>query len=122
MNNKEIIKTYLKAQIDHNSKLCRELLADNFHFKGPMEEHFDANSFMNSFEKFIMVIKNIEIEQLIVEDEDVVAIYNFTTDIPNVENTRTAELFTIKNNKIIKSRLFFDTPQWRIVMQKMMKQ
>ena len=87
-----------------------------------MEEHFDANSFMNSFEKFIMVIKNIEIEQLIVEDEDVVAIYNFTTDIPNVENTRTAELFTIKNKKIIKSRLFFDTPQWRIVMQKMMKQ
>ncbi|GGI57589.1 nuclear transport factor 2 family protein [Winogradskyella haliclonae] len=118
--NKKLVKAYLNAQINHDFSGCRSLLDDDFHFKGPIEEHFGADNFMLSFEKFIMIIKSIEIEQLIEERDDVLALYNFTTDIPTVENTRTAEVFTIRGNKIIKSRLFFDTPEWREVIEKMM--
>lgn len=117
MTKKEIVTAYLQAQKENSPAECRAQLATSFHFKGPIEEHHGADTYMESFGKFVMMIKGIEIHQLIEEGNEVVAVYDFITEIPSVERTRTAEVFTVENGEITKSRCFFDTPEWRTVMQ-----
>lgn len=93
-------------------------LADDFHFKGSIDEFGSASSFRALATEFGKAITKLD-ERLVVDDgRHVVTIFDFDTALP-VPEIPCAEILTIDNGRIVDAELIFDATDFRPVMDNM---
>jgi len=108
MSNTDIVKRFSKAFFEKNLEIVKELVAENYRFKGPMME-------MNSGEELIGFIETMPMEATeisstyIEQGNQVIKICNFDFTTPPIGPQDMCEIFTIEDGKILKSQLFYDT-------------
>ncbi len=108
MSNTDIVKRFAQAFFDKDIDTVKELVAENYSFKGPMME-------MNSREELIAFIENLPFEvteinsSYIEQGNQVVKICRDDFTVPPIGTQDMCEVFTFENGKIVKAQLFYDT-------------
>src|SRR5262245_17014560 len=103
----EVVEQYQRAFGSGDLETARSLLADDLHFKGPLEEFDSADAFMQSVARLAQIITGTELKKVIADGNDVVTIYELRTSTP-AATSDVAEWATVKNGKIAEIRVFFD--------------
>lgn len=108
MSNTDIAKCFGKAFFEKDIETVKELVAENYSFKGPMME-------MNSREELIGFIENLPFElteissSYIEQGNQVVKICRDDFTVPPIGPQDMCEVLTFENGKIVKAQLFYDT-------------
>jgi len=105
--NEQIVKQYFELFFSENVKYdkIRTLLADDFHFTGPLLR-------ANSADEYINILKNVgagnlsaNINSILSNENEVAVFYNMITPFGEV---KTVEWFLFENNKIKSIELLND--------------
>jgi ketosteroid isomerase-like protein len=103
----EVVEQYQRAFGRGDVQTARSLLADELHFKGPIEEFNSADEYMQSVAKLAQIVTGTDVKKVFADGDDVVTIYDLHTNTP-AGTTNVAEWATVKNGKISEMRVFFD--------------
>jgi ketosteroid isomerase-like protein len=102
-----VVERYHGAFGSGDVQAARSLLADDLHFKGPIEEFRNADDYMKSVGKLAQIVTGSDVKKVVAEGDDVVTIYDLHTNTP-AGTSNIAEWATVKNGKIAEMRVFFD--------------
>lgn len=108
MSNTDIAKRFAQAFFDKDIDAIKDIVAENYSFKGPMME-------MNSREELIDFIENLPFEvkeissSYIEQGNQVVKICRDDFTVPPIGPQEMCEVLTFENGKIVKTQLFYDT-------------
>jgi ketosteroid isomerase-like protein len=103
----ELVERYHRAFGSGDIQTARSLLADDLHFKGPIEEFNDADHYLQSVGKLARIVTGTDVKRVLADGDDVVTIYDLHTNTP-AGTSNIAEWATVKNGKIAEMRVFFD--------------
>jgi ketosteroid isomerase-like protein len=103
----EIVESYQRAFGTGDVETARSLLADDLHFKGPIEEFRSADAYMESVAKLAQIVTGTDVKKVVADGDDVVTIYDLHTNTP-AGTSNVAEWATVKGGKIAEMRVFFD--------------
>ena len=103
-----VVEKYLKFFEAKDYAAVRSLLHDNLCFKGPLEIFERADDFVAAIKRLQPIHKSNELKRLFVDGNDVCAIYDFTTHLPQMGTLPIAEWFHVRDGRIQAIRLFFD--------------
>lgn len=103
-----IIRKFLDAMGAKDFETLGSLLDEQVSFKGPMETHEGAASFMRMMRNLGPMIERIDVMKIFVEGADVCAIYDFVTNQPSIGVTSCAESYRVEEGRIKSLSLFFD--------------
>jgi ketosteroid isomerase-like protein len=103
----EVVERYQRAFGSGDVQTARSLLADDLHFKGPIEEFTNADDYMRSVGKLAQIVTGTDLKKVVSDGDDVVTIYDLHTNTP-AGTSNIAEWATVKNGKIAEMRVFFD--------------
>lgn len=109
--NTEIVKCFAKAVLDKDVDAIKEIVAENYRFKGPMME-------MKSREEMISFVQNLPIQAKEIESDyieqgnRVVKIFKFDFTVPPIGTQEMCEIFTLENDKIVSVKLFYDASKF----------
>jgi ketosteroid isomerase-like protein len=103
----EVVEQYQRAFGTGDVKTARSLLADDLHFKGPIEEFNSADEYMESVAKLAQIVTGTDVKRILADGDDVVTVYDLHTNTP-AGTSNVAEWATVKNGKIVEMRAFFD--------------
>lgn len=107
-NTKEIIMKMDQAWSAKDESTMRSLLHEEYHFKGPMMEINGPDESIAVMNDFPFEYHN-ENEDLIVEDNKAVHIFDWVITAPFKATIPMTEVLELEDNKVKKARLFFDT-------------
>lgn len=108
-----VARDYVEAFGRKDFKAIRGLLDDkSFRFVGPMMGHTSPDTFIEAMKSMEAMIGSVKVRTIFSNGIDACAIYDFYGPGSN-EPTRTAELFTVKNGKIVHDELFFDASPFK---------
>ncbi len=106
--NREIVEQYLEAFGKSEFDSVRELLHDDFSFRGPMESHESADSFVGSIRSHMQgFVKRITLSHIFEDGDNVAVFYDMVTNTP-AGTLGMAELYRIRQSKIASITLIFD--------------
>lgn len=111
MSNVEIVKRFSKAFFDKDIDTVKEIVAENYRFKGPMME-------MNSREELIDFIQNMPMQasevksDYIEQGNQVVKVCTCDFSAPPIGPQDLCEVFTVEDGKIVGNKLFYDTAKF----------
>jgi ketosteroid isomerase-like protein len=103
----EVVERYQRAFGSGDIRTARSLLADDLHFKGPIEEFASADEYMQSVAKLAKIVTGTDVKKMLADGDDVVTIYDLHTNTP-AGTTNVAEWATVENGQIRELRVFFD--------------
>jgi ketosteroid isomerase-like protein len=103
----EVVERYQRAFGSGDIRTARSLLADDLHFKGPIEEFANADEYMQSVAKLAPIVTGTDVKKMLADGDDVVTIYDLHTNTP-AGTTNVAEWATVENGQIRELRVFFD--------------
>ena len=103
----EVVAQYHQAFSSGDGAKARSLLADDLHFKGPIEEFDNAEAYMQSVAKLAQIVTGSDVKKVLADGDDVVTIYDLHTSTP-AGTSNIAEWATVKGGKIAEMRVFFD--------------
>jgi ketosteroid isomerase-like protein len=103
----EVVEQYHAAFGNGDAQAARSLLADDLHFKGPIEEFDSADQYMESVGKLAQIVTGVDVQKVVAEGDDVVTIYDLHTNTP-AGTSNVAEWATVRKGKIAEMRVFFD--------------
>jgi ketosteroid isomerase-like protein len=106
-NAAEIVESYHRAFGSGDVQTARSLLADDLHFKGPIEEFDSADEYLQSVAKLAQIVTGTDVKKVLADSDDVVTIYDLHTNTP-AGTSNVAEWATVRNGKIAELRVFFD--------------
>lgn len=104
---KQIGRSYLIHFSHKNWAEVRNLISDDFHYKGHLGEFFNAEDAIKAFTTMSTYLQGIEIISEIVESNEAVFIYAFHCVDP-IGSVPFAEHMTFENGKVISSRIYND--------------
>jgi len=113
MTTKETIQKYFAAL---NEKKDWELyIADSIVFTSPGGKTESKEAYVKATNGFLRFVKLVKISKLIVEGYNASVIAHYRLQGPNgiTSESKIAEIFEVKNNKIKSSAVFFDTAAFR---------
>ena len=106
-NAAEIVARYHEAFGSGDAATARSLLADDLHFKGPIDEFHAADDYMRSLAKLAPIVTGSDVKKVVADGNDVITIYDLHTNTP-AGTSNIAEWATVKGGKIAALRVFFD--------------
>ena len=115
-DNLDLAKKFYQAWNEKDFATVRSLVADDYHFKGSIDEFHSADEAFAAFEKIAPLINGIELTSIFGSGDQVAAYYIFACAQP-VGNVPTAELLTFKDGKVVDSRIFYDARSFAGAME-----
>ncbi len=118
MTTKETIQKYFTAL--NEKKDWEPFIADNIVFTSPGGKTEGKDAYVKATTNFLRFVKLVKISKLIVEgyNASVVAHYRLQASNGVTSESKIAEVFEVKNNKIKSSAIFFDTAAFREFVKK----
>jgi ketosteroid isomerase-like protein len=107
MSAAEVVKRYHEAFGRGDVQEARSLLADDLHFKGPIDEFCNADDYLASLGKLAQIVVGTDVQKVLADDEDVVTIYDLHTNT-SAGTSPVAEWARVGNDKITEIRVYFD--------------
>ncbi len=116
MTNLEAVEAYYKAWENGNFNVIP--FADDFKFRGPIEQHDGAESFLHAMQGMFAMMPDasMTLRRRYADDDSVCMFYDFHTGTP-LGSMPTSELFLLENGKIKEIRLVFDASNMRKMME-----
>ena len=112
----EIGLAYLEAWNRRDLKAARRLVAEDFHFKGSIDEFCSADEAFNNFERALPILLGVEVVSSISDGKEAAFFYRFKCKDP-VGTIPTAEHLKFENGKIKDSRIYYDPRSFSSVME-----
>ena len=118
MTTKEIVQNYFTAL--NEKKDWESFIADSIVFTSPSGKTTSKESYVKATTNFLRFVKLVKINKLIVEGYNASVIAHYRLQGPNgvTSESKIAEIFEVKNNKIKSSAIFFDTAAFREFVKK----
>ena len=107
MSAAEIVQRYHDAFGRGDVQEARSLLADDLHFKGPIDEFHNADDYLASLGKLAQIVVGIDVQKVLADGDDVVTIYDLHTSTP-AGTSAIAEWARVRSDKIAEIRVYFD--------------
>ncbi len=104
----ELIQQYNENFQSKDIDKVRTLLHDEFTFTGPMMQFGNPDEFANAMREWGFDCRNENV-QFVSEGNNVVQIFDWIVTAPFQVTISMCECFEIKDDKILSSKLFFDT-------------
>jgi|SRR5712691_4876834 len=102
---KDVVDQYNKALGAKDFRAARGWLADDLHFRGPIDTFERADDYVQAITRLFGMVKGIE-HQATIADGDEVAVF-YVLDTP-VAKAPVAEWYTVRGGKITALRAYFD--------------
>ena len=103
----DVVREFRMAMSKGDVRTARALMADDLHFKGPIDEFHRADDYLAALGKLAAIVKGMENVRVFAEADRVAVFYDLVTNTP-AGTSATAELCTVKGGKITEIRAIFD--------------
>lgn len=108
-----VFNAFLDAFGARDFERMRATLSDrNFHYRGPVSSHADADVFVLDISRIGQILDGIDVRRIFVDGNEVCAILDFRIRINIVDITRVVLWATIENGKIVALEAFFDATEY----------
>ena len=115
MHTRTLIETYHNAWSTGDFTVARSLLADDLDFRGSVNTFTRADDFIAVLTQFKQILKGVTLLRSFFDDKGGVLLYDCDTVTP-AGVIRTAEFFSVSDDRITEIRLVFDATELRKVM------
>jgi hypothetical protein len=115
MDTKQVVTNYHNAWIGGDMKKARTYLADDLDFQGSIDTFSRADDFIGALTMFKAMLQRVNLIQSFFSESGAALLYDCSTMSP-AGVIRTAEFFTVANDKIKSIRLVFDATELRKLM------
>ena len=115
MDTKQVVTNYHNAWIDGDMKKARTYLADDLDFQGSIDAFSRADDFIGTLTMFQKMLQRVNLIQSFFSESGAAFLYDCSSMSP-AGVIRTAEFFTVENDKIKSIRLVFDATELRKLM------
>lgn len=106
MTPEEIVRANFDAYLNQDRAACEALLAEEFVFTSPQDDHIDRRAF---FERCFPTADRVSRQDLIhvvrAGDRDVIVLYEY--DLVSGGTFRNAEVITVADEQIVEVQVFF---------------
>jgi hypothetical protein len=116
METRQLIETYHGAWTAGDFRKARTCLVDNLDFKGSIDTFSNADDFIAALTGFMQMVKSVKLQKSFYDAGGAALLYDCDTASP-AGVIRTAEFFTVSDNRISAIRLVFDATALRLAMQ-----
>ena len=106
MANTDTVRTMFEAYLARDERTAAGLLADDFVFTSPQDDHIDKTAFMQRCFPTADRLVSQEILQLAAVDGDGVFIL-YEYELKTGERHRNAEFITVRDGKLVETQVFF---------------
>lgn len=108
-----VFNAYLDAFGARDFERMRVTLSDeNFHYRGPVSSHTDADVFVLDISRIGQILDGIDVRRIFVDGNEVCAILDFRIRINIVDITRVVLWARVENGKIVSLEAFFDATEY----------
>jgi limonene-1,2-epoxide hydrolase len=101
----DIVERYADALSSGDFDTARSLLADDLHFRGPIDEFHRADDYLAALRQLFSMVRGVENQATVAQDAQVVRFYVLDTPVATAP---VAEWFTVKDGRIAELRAYFD--------------
>jgi hypothetical protein len=115
MNTRQVITNYHTAWTGGDIKAARFFLADDLDFQGSIDKFNRADDFIGALTMFQKMLRSVTLIDSFYSDSGAALLYDCDTMSP-AGVIRTAEFFTVADDKIKAIRLVFDATELRKLM------
>jgi hypothetical protein len=115
MDAREVVTNYHNAWTKGDMAAARACLADDLDFQGSIDKFSRADDFIAALTMFHMMLSGVDLIQSFFSDQGAALLYDCDTMSP-AGRLRTAEFFTVADNRITSIRLVFDATELRKLM------
>ncbi len=106
MVNIDIVRTMFEAYLAKDRRTAVGLLADDFVFTSPQDDHIDKTAFMHRcFPTAARLVSQDILELAAVSDDGVFIMYEY--ELKTGERHRNAEFITVRGGKLVETQVFF---------------
>jgi ketosteroid isomerase-like protein len=106
MENTEVALAMFEAYCRQDSRAAEALLADNFTFTSPQDDHIDRSMFMKvCFPTADRFASQQILDVAPAADDGVFVLYEY--ELESGECFRNAELLTVRSGKLVETQVFF---------------
>jgi hypothetical protein len=117
MNPHELIEKYHNAWTAGDFATARACLADDLDFEGSIDSFRSADEFVASLRRFHGMLRRVALLHSLFGPDTGALLYDCDTASP-AGTIRTAEFFTVRDDRIHAIRLVFDASELRKLMQR----
>lgn len=105
-----VVESYLDAIAARDVECARQFLADrNFQYVSPLQSYDDADQLIGDLMRVGTIMKDVRRRRAFSDADDVCIIMDFRTTIEELAVTRVALWATVREDRIQRLELFFDT-------------
>lgn len=108
-SNTDVVRAMFRAYLDQDRAAAEPLLADDFTFTSPQDDHIDKGAF---FERCFPTTERLawyELPQVVAADgDDVFVMYDY--ELKTGEHHRNVEVLTVRDGRIVETQVFFGGP------------
>ncbi|MEI6693085.1 MAG: nuclear transport factor 2 family protein [Chlorobium sp.] len=115
MNTKQLIEKYHQAWTNGDFLTARDCLSDSLDFRGSIDTFSKADDFIAALQQFKQMLKGVTILNSYYDTNGAALLYDCDSASP-AGVIRTAEFFTVVDNKISAIQLIFDATELRKLM------
>ena len=115
MNSRELIEKYHNAWTGGDFATARACLADDLDFQGSIDTFRSADEFIAALRMFQGMLRGVRMLKGFFDQEGAALLYDCDTPTP-AGVIRTAEFFSIRDDRISAIRLVFDASELRKMM------
>jgi len=112
MDTRELIDAYHCAWTSGDFVTARELLSDDLDFRGSIDTFSNADDFIAALTHFKEILRGVTMLRSFYDHQGAALLYDCDTVTP-AGVIRTAEFFSVSENKITAIRLVFDATEMR---------
>jgi predicted SnoaL-like aldol condensation-catalyzing enzyme len=103
----QVVRDFQSAMSHGEMATARRLLADDLHFKGPIDEFDRADDYVAALGRLAKIVKGMENVRVFTEGSLVAVFYDLVTNTP-AGTSPTAEIYTVRDGKITALQAIFD--------------
>ncbi|GAA2564530.1 hypothetical protein GCM10010435_41150 [Winogradskya consettensis] len=112
---RQTVQAYHQARFGGDITTATAQLADTFTFQSPLISSGDAAGHLADLPGFLQVVTGVEMISDLYGESEATLVYDVHTATP-VGTQRTAEHFTLRDNRIESITLIFDATRWHSIM------
>ncbi len=116
---KEVIQNFYRGLAQKNGG-WQENISENIHFSDASKklQAEGKPAFIQSFNRFLQGVENVQLKQLIIEGSEACAVigYNYISPKGNRMHQEDAEVWKVVDGKIVALTIYFDITEYRNFM------
>jgi len=112
----DVVAAFQKSLGDQNFEAARDLMQDDFRFKGPFEEFDSPDDYLRSLQGLFGIVERIEPKHMWSSGDQVVVLYDMVTKTP-AGTQLIGEWYGIRDGKIAWIRAIFDSAPFAFLRQ-----